>query len=161
MAKVTHHGSAKPDDPIYSEGLQSYVPVSRPSTQSSTRSTAGEASGQAVHPSDSRQMPSINQVKENTDENKTLIFCRENNRVCPLPTQWNRLWEKLPNRSRVGGGWEPSAPLILAAWDVTTGLDKMMRLAEHIEWAARHNQLEVVDAYLRGLSEDEWLHIGD
>jgi hypothetical protein len=38
---------------------------------------------------------------------------------------------------------------------------KMLRLAEHIEWAAKHGSLEAVGKFLRGLREDEWFHIGD
>jgi hypothetical protein len=44
-----------------------------------------------------------------------VAFCRENDRVCPLPLLWNELWEMLPNRSQVGVGWQPPLPLILAA----------------------------------------------
>ena len=44
-----------------------------------------------------------------------IAYCRENSRVCPMPQRWNALWELLPNRKRVGGGWEPPLPLILAA----------------------------------------------
>jgi hypothetical protein len=45
-----------------------------------------------------------------------VAFCRVNDRVCPLPPFWNRLWEMLPDRAQVGAGWQPPAPLILAAW---------------------------------------------
>jgi hypothetical protein len=31
-----------------------------------------------------------------------VAYCRENDRVCPLPPLWNELWEMLPNRSQVG-----------------------------------------------------------
>lgn len=45
------------------------------------------------------------------DTPDTLIaYCRENNRVCPMPQRWNALWELLPDRARVGGGWEPPLP---------------------------------------------------
>ena len=42
MAKVTHHGSAKPDDPIYKQGLQVFAPMSRQSISDSPKSTDGE-----------------------------------------------------------------------------------------------------------------------
>ena len=35
-------------------------------------------------------------------------------RVCPQPTHWHRLWVLLPNRKRVGVGWVPALPMILA-----------------------------------------------
>ncbi|MDD2919326.1 hypothetical protein [Rhodoferax sp.] len=88
-------------------------------------------------------------------------YCRENSRVCPMPQRWSALWELLPNRSRVGSGWQPPLPLILGAWYDTPALLKMLRLAEHIKWAAEHGELEAVAVFLRGLTEDEWFHLGD
>jgi hypothetical protein len=63
----------------------------------------------------------------------------------------------LPGRSRVGVGWQPAPPLILASHD-TPAMLKMLRLAEHIEWAAKHDSLEAIGKFLR---EDDWHHIGD
>ena len=90
-----------------------------------------------------------------------VAYCREENRVCPLPQRWNELWEMLPDRQRHGAGWEPALPLILAAWHDTPGTLKMLRLAEHIEWASQHGALEVVSKFLRGLAEDQWFHLGE
>ena len=90
-----------------------------------------------------------------------VAYCRENNRICPLPSHWNRLWELLPNRTRVGSGWQPPAPLILAAWHDTPTISKMLRMAEHIEWAAQHGTLESVASFLRNLREEDWYHVGE
>lgn len=90
-----------------------------------------------------------------------VAYCRENDRVCPLPPLWSRLWEMLPGRSRVGVGWQPAPPLILAASHDTPAMLKMLRLAEHIEWAAKHDSLEAIGKFLRELREDDWHHIGD
>jgi hypothetical protein len=67
----------------------------------------------------------------------------------------------LPNRTRTGGGWEPTLPLILGAWDDTSALLKMLRLKEHINWADQHGVLDDVDKFLRSLPESEWAHIGE
>ncbi len=40
-------------------------------------------------------------------------------------------------------------------------MSKMLRLREHIEWAASHGCLEEVNMFLRGLPEDQWHHIGE
>jgi hypothetical protein len=90
-----------------------------------------------------------------------VAYCRENDRVCPLPPLWNHLWEMLPNRVRVGAGWQPPLPLILAAWHETPAMPKMLRLVEHIEWAAKHDALDSVGTFLRELREEDWFHIGD
>lgn len=88
-------------------------------------------------------------------------YCRQHNRVCPMPQRWNALWEMLPDRKRVSARWQPPLPLILAAWDDAPAMLKMLRLAEHIEWAADHGALESVSRFLRGLREAEWFHLGE
>jgi hypothetical protein len=90
-----------------------------------------------------------------------VSYCREDDRVCPLPPLWNRLWEMLPDRTRVGAGWQPPPPLILAAWHDTPAMLKKLRLAEHIHWAAQHGALELVGKFLRDLREEDWFHIGE
>jgi hypothetical protein len=96
------------------------------------------------------------------DSAESLIaLCRENNRVCPQPMLWQKLWEMLPNRKQIGAGWQPPLPLILAAWHETPAMPKMLRLAEHIEWAEKHRALEPVGTFLRGLREQDWYHVGE
>jgi hypothetical protein len=86
-----------------------------------------------------------------------LAYVAGEGRVCPQPSAWNKLWLMLPNRTRVGSGWMPPLPLILAAWDHTDAHEKRHRVAEHVEYAASHNCLDEVDSYLRGLRRDQWL----
>ncbi len=90
-----------------------------------------------------------------------IAHSRENNRVCPEPGLWHKLWELLPERQQVGAGWRPSLPLILAAWEHASDQEKILRLAEHIQWADRHGNLPEVAAFLRNLDESQWHHIGD
>lgn len=91
-----------------------------------------------------------------------MEYVRDNKRICPMPGQWHELWQLLPNRKqKTSGGWDPPLPLILAAWDHSPGMSKMMRLQEHIEYADRNGVLEDVDRFLRALPENEWFHLGD
>ncbi len=106
-------------------------------------------------------MEEIHKNVEYVSVESLIAYCRENDRVCPLPQHWQKLWEMLPDRKRVGAGWEPSLPLILAAWHDTPAISKMLRLAEHIEWAAQHDTLESVAGLLRNLREEDWHHIGE
>jgi hypothetical protein len=78
-----------------------------------------------------------------------------------MPPQWNALWEMLPNRRRVGDGWEPALPLILGAWHETPVVAKINRLREHIEWAEQHNILDQIARFLRTLQESQWAHAGE
>lgn len=95
-----------------------------------------------------------------SDKADTLLaYCKENGRFCPQPQEWDELWKLLPDRKqKQTGGCTPSLPLILAAWHHATGLDKMLRLREHIEWADAHGVIDDVDVYLRGLAEEQWFH---
>lgn len=94
-------------------------------------------------------MPSIEDV---------IAEAEKNGRICPLPMRWNELWEKLPNRTRKGAGWEPPLPLILAAWWDTPILAKKLRFREHLEWADKHKCLDDIYKFMVELSEDQWYH---
>lgn len=88
-------------------------------------------------------------------------FCTDHGRVCPLPMPWNAVWEMLPLRKRVGLEWQPPLPLILGAWAHTTVEEKRARLLDHLKWAEEYGDLPRIDAFLRGLPEDQWLHEGE
>ena len=80
-----------------------------------------------------------------SDAVETLVaYCRENNRVCPLPPLWS-VGRTLGDAAQphAGRSWmAASTTLILAAWHDAPAMLKMLRLAEHIEWAAQHGALE-------------------
>lgn len=85
-----------------------------------------------------------------------LEYVSSAGRVCPQPPAWNSLWQLLRNRAPTETHRTLSPPLILAAWWGTSDQEKRARLRHHIEWAARHNLIDVVDHRLRSLSEDQW-----
>lgn len=95
-----------------------------------------------------------------TQLNALIDFVSDQSRVCPEPRKWDELWNMLPDRKRVGAGWSPSAPLILAAWWETSDADKHDRLLYHIRYAAEHDALEQVAMFLRNLREEDWYHFG-
>lgn len=87
-------------------------------------------------------------------------YCCENKRA--IPRDWNKLYEMLKDRRRKpSGGWEPSLPLILAAWDITMPIEKHLRFKEHIQWACQHWQSEEIGKYLRDLPEEDWYHFDE
>lgn len=90
-----------------------------------------------------------------------IEYCRANDRVCPMPTKWNDLYQLLPEKHRVGVGWQPALPLILGAWHNASDSEKVLRLKEHINWAADHGALDKVSTFLRNLDETDWHHRGD
>jgi hypothetical protein len=92
-------------------------------------------------------------------EEEVIAYCRENHTICPQPDRWNELWKMLPAEKRDGEDQRAPLPLILAAWWHTPAMLKMLRLAEHIQWAERHNSLEQVAQFLRSLKEEDWRHI--
>jgi len=85
-----------------------------------------------------------------------LAYIQADGRVCPQPDRWKDLWEMLPAKERVGGGWNPSLPLILGAWWHTSAIEKQLRLREHVEYAAQHGVLDSVDSFLRRLTPEDW-----
>jgi|SRR5271166_2146810 len=92
--------------------------------------------------------------------NSLWAYCSANKRA--IPRDWQTLYEMLVGRKqKPSGGWEPSPPLILAAWHVTMPVEKQLRFKEHIQWAANHNQLYEVGPYLRALPEEQWFHFGE
>jgi len=97
------------------------------------------------------------------DENaQTLIaYACVHRRVCPRPQRWQALWEMLPQRSQVNGGWNPPPPLILAAWHHASNIEKAQRFADHLEWAEKRGNLRAIASYLRDLPESDWHHLDD
>lgn len=87
-------------------------------------------------------------------------YCCSNNRV--IPRDWNKLYQMLKNtRQKPSGGWEPSLPLILAAWYETMPIEKQLRFKEHVQWAVDNNQAEEMGTYIRSLKEEDWYHFGE
>lgn len=86
-----------------------------------------------------------------------MFEARRNNRVCPLPPYWNRLYGLLPNKTAK----EPLPPVPAAAWGTTPALNKRICLRNQLEWAHAQGALVQVFAYLRALPEDKWQHMGD
>lgn len=96
---------------------------------------------------------------KDTSLSKLIDFCKSNKRV--VPRDWHKVWKMLPNRKRKGGGWEPSLPLILAAWNCTTEEEKQERFFYHLKYADIHDVLDKVSGYLSNLLESEWYHLGE
>lgn len=90
-----------------------------------------------------------------------LAEARRNNRLCPRPLAWQRLYEMLPDKTQGQRGWQPPPPLTGTAWSTTPPLAKRMCLRDRIEWAETHGCLDGVHAFLKGLPEEEWHHMGE
>lgn len=72
---------------------------------------------------------------------------------------WNALWEMLPGKARIGTGWSPPLPLILAAWWDTPALAKKLRFIEHLDWAEQHGAGDTVLDLLESLSPTDWYRL--
>ncbi|WP_181410353.1 hypothetical protein [Nitrobacter winogradskyi] len=96
-------------------------------------------------------------MAEPTDRLQRLLeYVVAEGRICPQPQRWNLLWSKLPNREQHNGSWVLSPPLILAAWHYSSDDDKQERLRDHILWAERFGELDMVDQFLRSLGDLDW-----
>lgn len=96
-------------------------------------------------------------VAEDVTVDDVLVEARRNNRVCPLPAIWQRLYTYLPNT----GPHLAKVPATRAEWMQVPALQKRARLREHIEWAASQGVLRQVHEALKNLPENRWHHIGE
>lgn len=104
------------------------------------------------------------EIKPSTKNNEEILtylldYVRAEGRICPMPLEWNALWDMLPDKRRIGNGWDPQLPLILAAWWDASPMAKRIVLEEHIQYAAEHNALDLVDDFLRNLRPDQWFTV--
>ncbi|HYD76646.1 hypothetical protein [Ramlibacter sp.] len=88
-----------------------------------------------------------------------LAESRRNDRVCPLPGAWQALYQLLPDKRQEGAFWQPPPPISGAAWKATSALPKRLCLRDHLEWAVARGAGAAVLDFLRGLPEEEWLHL--
>lgn len=88
---------------------------------------------------------------------EALAEIRKNNRVCPLPSIWKKLYDALPNKSAELA----SAPVTAEEWKQTPALEKRSRLRQHIEWADIQGVLRQVHKALHALPENKWHHMGE
>lgn len=87
-----------------------------------------------------------------------MVAARHNNRVCPRPGPWTLLYETLGG-ARCHDLQPP--PVQPWQWAALSSLHKRLHFREHIEWAARHRRLKPVAAFMSGLDEADWLHMGE
>ena len=90
-----------------------------------------------------------------------MLEARKLNRVCPRPRRWQQLYEMLPGRKVVNGEQHPPPPILGPAWGAVPPLAKRLCFREHLEWADSHGELTPVFGFLKSLTEEEWLHMGD
>lgn len=89
-----------------------------------------------------------------------LHYIKAEGRICPQFQPWEDLWEILPDKKKPEdtSKWDPKPPVMLAAWREDPTQYRRERLESHIRYAAGHGVLDEVDAFLRGLSGEEWLY---
>ena len=90
-----------------------------------------------------------------------ITYCKDKNRICPQPQLWNEMWNKLNDKKQIGARWQPTLPLILAAWYEASPFSKQQRLMQHLDWADSHDQLKEITDFLTSLNEEQWFHLED
>ena len=96
-------------------------------------------------------------ASEEVSLEEALAEIRKNNRVCPLPSIWKKLYDALPNKAPELA----TAPVTAEDWKQTPSLEKRTRLRQHIEWAATQGVLKQVHKALHALPENKWHHMGE
>jgi hypothetical protein len=87
-----------------------------------------------------------------------MVVARRNNRVCPRPAVWTRLYQALGGSRYVDLAPPPVEHWI---WTKLSHLQKRLRFREHIEWAGQHGKLERLATLMESLAESDWLHMGE
>ena len=83
------------------------------------------------------------------------VFLKENRFVCPLPIEWNEIYQ-LIGQPKIG------LPLILSAWHHTSNNDKRIRFLEHVLHASRDREImKKLSIYLENLKDEDWLNLND
>ncbi|MBI5277450.1 MAG: hypothetical protein HY854_13425 [Burkholderiales bacterium] len=98
-------------------------------------------------------MPLVRAKTVAVDE--VLLLARKNNRVCPLPDEWQRIYQMLPDTPP-----RLVRPLVDRDWAQTSSLAKRMVLRDQIEWAASAGLLGHLRDLLAELPEESWHHMG-
>jgi len=92
-------------------------------------------------------------------------YCSSNKRV--IPHDWEGFYKRLTYKFLAYKRRNPSddtplpPPIPLLGWFNTIPLHKQLVFREQLEWAAEHNELDQIGAFLRALPEDGWYHIGE
>ena len=95
------------------------------------------------------------------DDQEILVkiknFMNNNNYFCLMPIMWMEMFKMIEE-------WNDekekiSIPLILAAWHHTTGLMKLIRFNEHLDFAFKKGKIRTIDEYLNKLKDDDWFGI--
>jgi hypothetical protein len=105
----------------------------------------------------SRSKPPVSFTASPATVAEAMVEARRNNRVCPQPELWQRLYSILPVKKTN----DPLPPPLGAAWNETPSLSKRTILRAQIEWAAANGTLNSVLLFMRRLPEDQWVHMGD
>lgn len=85
-----------------------------------------------------------------------LAISTKDDRICPQPMAWDKVWKMLPNRRQTSSGWEPPAPLILTAWWHASDSEKRQRFQLHLRWAHEHGAAARVADLLLSLKTGDW-----
>lgn len=87
-----------------------------------------------------------------------MVIARRNNRTCPRPQLWQRLYEELQGDRHEDLAPPPIQPWI---WSKLSALQKRVRFREHVEWAERKGKLNVVAEFIDAMHESDWMHMGE
>jgi len=104
-------------------------------------------------------LPKVREQSAKSDCRRTALcslvdFCSTDDRVCPAPGPWHRLWRMLPAD---GQGRTPRHPPgYLACRDAAADNELKWALVDHLLWADEVGVLEPVDRFLRSLPPGQW-----
>lgn len=87
-----------------------------------------------------------------------MAICRTNDRICPLPAVWEKMYLCLPVERRGATIVRAPFPIERRRWNLVSDLLKQERLREQFLWADARGGLFGVQRFLAEMREPEWHH---
>ena len=87
-----------------------------------------------------------------------IEYCQSNNRICPSPQHWNRIWKaysRYSHRSEFTEYPPFKIPLILGAWHAPE-IDKRERFLTQIYWCYKNYFMDSMYTMIMKLNDDDW-----
>jgi hypothetical protein len=123
-----------------------------------TLQSRGESVFQRTLPSGVQDLGTVEQAATgDITVQEVMAEARRLNRIAPLQPHWHRLYLLLKESAQ---GAEPPAAMTVDEAARTPPLVRRIRVRDQVEWAEQHGQLAAVLRFFRGLSEEEWAHMG-
>lgn len=106
---------------------------------------------------------------KNFTHQETINFCslltrlRDQQKICPIHREWNKLYKNLPDTIMEGSSheWIPPSPYVLGGWYDSSDEQKSARFKTHLIYTLEHNYFDRFVLLLNKIPQDQWHYTYD